>query len=159
MILWAPLMGQAAAHKILDITSDGDKTFLSKIDVDMNDKNIATKLNYIPTNESEKLQSYSTENLLKNKITLLSEKGVEIVGLKLQKINATQFVAVLHYLYQFKLFNRIYKDKKIVIYYSTPDNRYLAHDPEIKRTVSRLHFLVNYNDRGKQVGISKIETL
>jgi hypothetical protein len=154
-----PMIVNADVQKILEITAESDPGLVAEMSLDVNDANLAKKLIYNPDTDKNELKEYPTEELLKDKVTLKSEKTVEIIGIKLSQIDATSYTVTLRYLYQFKLINKIHKEKQLNAFFSAPDNRYLVQDDETKKYISKLHFISNYNDKGKEVGIDRIETL
>jgi hypothetical protein len=158
LVLLLPLLGKAEVQKILDITAESDRSVLSLMFLDLENQNKVNNLIYQPDADEPKNQTFSTVKLLKDRVAIKEEKGVEVVGIKLKQLNATSYSVTLHYLFKFKLIKRTYKDKLLTAYFSAPDNRYLVQDDESKKLISKLHFISNYNDNGKEVGIAKIET-
>ena len=159
LIFLLPLLGKADVQKILDITSESDADLLSTMSIDVDNLLSITSLIYAPDASKNELKTFPVQKLLKDRLILRAEKGVEVVSIMLKKNNETSFDVNVHYLYKFKLINRTYKDKKLNVSFSTPDNRYLVQDNETKKFISRLHFVTHYNEKGKEVGIEKIETL
>lgn len=159
LIFLLPILGQADVQKILDITSESDPATLSVMSIEVGAQHEILNLVYRPDSKEDELKIFPIKKLLKDTETMKSEKGVEVVGLKLTQINATSYIVTLHYLYEFKLLKKTYQDKQLNAAFSTPDNRYLIQDPVTKKTISRLHFISHYNDKGKEVGIERIETL
>ncbi|MBC7753337.1 MAG: hypothetical protein H7Z71_03800 [Moraxellaceae bacterium] len=158
-IFLLPILGHSEVQKILDITAESDADLLSYISIDVNGNAAVESLVYQPDAHEKSLEKFSTQQLIDDRVTLKSQKGFEVIGISLKQINPTAYAVTLHYLYKFRLFNRTYKDKQLNVSFSTPDNRYLVQDDETKKMISRLHFVSNYNETGKEVGIEKIETL
>lgn len=159
LIFLLPVLGHAGVQQILDITSESDPSSISIMSIDLGAQNDVKSLLYRPDSNLPEIRTYAIEKLLKDTVTMKSEKSVEIVGVNAKKINATSYIVTLHYLYEFKLFKKTYKDKQLNVAFSTPDNRYLVQDPTTKKIINRLHFVSHYNDKGKEVGIERIETL
>ncbi|MBC7457333.1 MAG: hypothetical protein H7235_03585 [Bdellovibrionaceae bacterium] len=159
LIFLLPILGQAEVQKILDITSESDPAALSVISLDVDLQHQVIALAYRPDVNKDDLKTFPVKKVITDPVTIKSEKSVEIVGMRVQKISPTSYIVTLHYLYEFKLFNKTYKDKQLNAAYSSPDNRYLVQDPATKKLVTRLHFISHYNTKGKEVGIERIETL
>lgn len=159
LIFLLPILGQADVQKILDITSESDPATLSLMSIDVGSQHEISNLVYQPDSNENDLKEFPLKKLLKDTETMKSEKGVQVVGLMLTQINSTSYIVNLHYLYEFKLLKKTYKDKQLHAAFSSPDNRYLIQDPATKKVINRLHFISHYNDKGKEVGIERIETL
>jgi hypothetical protein len=159
LIFLLPILGQADVQKILDITTESDPSTLSVMSIDVGGQSEINDLIYRPNANEDEVKEFPLKKLLKDTVTIKSEKGVEVVGIKLTQINSTSYIVTLHYLYEFKLFKKTYKEKQLHAAFSSPDNRYLIQDPSTKKTVSRLHFISHYNDKGKEVGVERIEIL
>jgi hypothetical protein len=159
LIFLLPILGRAEVQKILDITSESDPATLSIISIDMGSLHDINNLVYQPDSKETDLKKIPLKKLLKETETVKSEKGVQVVGLMLTQINSTSYIVTLHYLYEFKLLKKTYKDKQLHATFSAPDNRYLMQDPATKKVINRLHFISHYNNKGKEVGIERIETL
>lgn len=154
-----PIIGHADIQKILEITAESDPGLVAEMSLHVNTDNLATKMIYNADTRTNEIKEYSTEELLKNKVTLKSEKSVEIIAIQLNQLTETSYTVIVRYLYEFKLINKVYKEKLLSAFYSSPDNRYLVQDDETKKYISKLHFISHYNNKGKEVGIDKIETL
>ncbi len=159
LIFLLPILGQADVQKILDITSESDPSIVSIMSIEFGGQNEISNLVYHPDSKQDELKTFPLKKLLKDTVTVKSEKGVEIVGVKLTQINPTSYIVTLHCLYEFKLLKKTYKDKQLNATFSAPDNRYIMQDPATKKTITRLHFTSHYNNKGKEVGIETIETL
>ena len=159
LIIFVPMLSQAAIQKILDITAESDSGIQSVMSIDVGNQNAVANIVYRPNANESELKTFPTQKLLEDTVTIKSEKGVSIVGVKLKQINSTSYIVNLHYLYHFKLLKKTYKDKQLNVAYSSPDNRYLVQDADSKKQISKLHFISHFNDKGKEVGIEKIETL
>ena len=159
VLLLLPILGQAQTQKILDVTSQSMPDEKGEIAIQTDDHNIMTAVSFTSEMIDQKTVRYSAKDLLKDKISVASKSSVDILSVQLSQTEPTRYTVILTYLYKFKLINRVYKTKKFVAFYSAPDNRYLVLDHESQKMISRLHFIVNYNNQGREVGIENIETL
>lgn len=154
-----PVVGHADVQKILDITAESEPGLTAEMLLDVNDANLATKMIYNSDTNTNETKEYTTDELLKDKVTLKSEKTVEIIGIQLNQLSPTSYTVIVHYLYEFKLIKKVRKEKLLNAFFSAPDNRYLVQDDETKKYITRLHFISHFNDKGKEVGIERIESL
>lgn len=145
------LQAIAQTDKILDITTQSDSN-ISEMHINRSEDGFLESLKYED-------QIYSLEQLTTQKIIHMKTSGIDVVSLFLKNLNSNNYKILITYLYQFKLLGSEYKNKILNAYFSSAENRYIIIDPDNDRNIHRLHFLTNYNSRGKEVGISKIETL
>ncbi len=158
LVLLLPLGALAEVQKILDISAQSDATVSSLISVDLGDQKNVASLIYQPDTATSEIKTFTTNRILQNDVALKTRSGIEIIGLQLRMVSNNNYRVKLHYLYQFKLFGKIYKDKYLNVFYSATESRYLVQDDETKVNISRLHFISHFNDSGIEVGIERIET-
>ncbi len=154
----APILSHAVRLQMIEITSQSDPAKTSSIFIDYNDKtHEITSLSYKRDIMKNKIETISIQDLIKEKQPVYEQMSIDIISLFATKINLQQYIITVDYLYEFKFRNSIYKNKKISVYFSTPQNRFEAVDLDTKKTITKMYFHSHFVD-GKEKGVEKIDT-
>lgn len=159
LISFSTLSTFAKEVKLLKITSESDPTNTSEIFLYVNDHtNAATHLVFQRDIRKNSKEVMTIQEVIKDEQIVLKKIGIKVIGLSANQVSGTsRFNVNINYLHLFSFSGSTYHNKKILVYYSTPDNTYMVMDMDTKKIINNMHFLSNYIG-AKEKGIKSIET-
>lgn len=153
------ITSQAKVEKVLEITTDSDPNLVAEMSIEVSPNGKPNSVHYLPDANENIIKKFSIDQLLTDKVSLLTKTQVSIISVQLNKLSETAYDFNIIYLHQFKLLGSQYKTRRFNASFSAPDNRYIIRDTVSQKMVSKLHLLTNYGSNGKEVGIAKIDAI
>ena len=149
------LQSLAADFKMLDIQSDTDGDLTANLVIQV--KADTTIKNVVYNNPTKPTESWSVEDLNKDKVTIIKRSGVAVVEISAETLNKSSMYFNITYLYKYNLFGSDRRVKKLKMFYVAPANLYQTMDMDTKQIVTNALF-ISRMENGKQKGIDRIDT-
>lgn len=139
---------------MIDVVAEAQPNSTGYIDLAVANDSTFLGLAFKAENEVENV---TIQDLNKKKSTIIKQGPVDIISVSAKSSSSNSMLLSIHYLYQFKLINSIYKVKQLKMYYVSPTNLYETVDVDTNKVVTHAYGYSHFVN-GDVKGISRIET-
>lgn len=153
LITLITLSAQAESIPMLDVKSESEPAETGYMNLNVENTNFVS-LNFTDVKANRDIL---ITTLNQQKVKLIFKGPIDIVLVSAQSLSANSMILNVHYLYEHKLINSIYKVKKLKMYYVAPSNLYETMDMDTQKVVRHAYAYTRFIN-GQQKGIERIET-